>query len=76
MCLYAIFFLRALGAFIFLTVVRALIFLRAFISLRALHTFIFFYVPHISASLTCLRGLRAHMPYVPACCRAFTSYVP
>ena len=75
MCLCAIFFLRALGVFIFLRVVRALIFSRAFISQRALHTFIF-YVPHISTALTCLRVLRAHMPYVPACLRAFASYVP
>ena len=68
--LCAIFFLCALGAFIFLRVVRALIFLRAFISLRALHTFIF-YVPHISTSLTCLRVLRAHMPYAFIFLRAY-----
>ena len=35
-------------------------------------------VSHVTSyhmCLTCLRALRAHMPYVPSCLRAFTSYV-
>ena len=34
------------------------------------------YVPHVLSyptSLTCLRALRTHVPYVPACVRAFVS---